>query len=46
MEPPPDPAALLAQHTYAFTYTATSLAGPGADFLREKTARSQFVLLG
>ncbi len=45
-EIPPAPAALLAQHTHPFTYTATGLSGPGADFLKAQTTRSQFVLLG
>ncbi len=42
----PDAAALLAQHTHAFAYSAAGLSGPGADFLHTATARSQFVLLG
>ena len=45
-ESKPDPAALLAAHTRPFAYTAEGLSGPGADFLRSRTAGSQFVLLG
>ena len=45
-EAPPTTESLVAQHTRAFAYTATGLTGPGADFLRAQTARSQFVLLG
>ena len=43
---PPDTTALVAQHSYAFAFTATTLEGAGADFLRAQAARSQFVLLG
>ena len=42
----PVPAELVARNSYAFSYDRTSLAGDGAAFLREQTARSQFVLLG
>lgn len=45
-ETPPSPEALVAQNTLPFAYTATELTGPGGEFLREQTARSQFVLLG
>jgi hypothetical protein len=46
-----DPAApiasdLVAANSHEFRYTAEALSGPGAAFLREATARSQFVLLG
>ena len=43
---PPALAGLVAQHSHTFLYDATVLTGPGADFLREQTAKSQFVLLG
>ena len=39
-------AALLAENTRRFDLSAEGLTGAGADFLRERTARSQFVLLG
>lgn len=45
-EPPPAPAALLTRHTHTFAYNAEGLSGPGAEFLRSQTSRSQFVLLG
>lgn len=44
--PPPNVATLLAENTFAFTYTADSLGGPGAEFLQRETAHSQFVLFG
>lgn len=39
-------AALLAANVHPFVLSADGLTGEGADFLRERTARSQFVLLG
>ena len=44
--PAPDPAALVEEHSRPFAYTAEALTGPGAEFLRQATAGSQFVLLG
>ena len=45
---PPAPAAadLVAANLHEFSYTAGTLSGPGATFLRAATAGSQFVLLG
>lgn len=43
---PPEPSALVSQHSRPFSYTSTTLEGSGAEFLRTQTARSQFVLLG
>lgn len=45
-EAPPPAETLVAQQTYTFAYTADGLTGPGADFLRQQTASSQFVLFG
>jgi hypothetical protein len=42
----PTPAALVASNTYVFEYDPQSLQGPGADWLREASANSQFVLFG
>lgn len=39
-------AALVSENSRPFVLTDAGLSGPGADFLREQTARSQFVLLG
>ena len=40
--PPPDPAALVAEHSYAFAFadafTPGALTGPGAEFLRAQTS--------
>jgi len=45
---PPAPVAadLVAANLHEFRYTNDTLSGPGAAFLREATAHSQFVLLG
>ena len=45
---PPAPVAadLVAANRHEFRYTNDTLSGPGAAFLREATAHSQFVLLG
>jgi hypothetical protein len=43
---PPSAAELVATHLHEFEYSSRTLAGPGAQFLRNATARSQFVLLG
>ena len=47
-DPPPAPLAadLVAANLHEFKYTDGGLSGPGAAFLRQATARSQFVLLG
>lgn len=45
-EAPPPAETLVAQQTYTFAYTADGVTGPGADFLRQQTASSQFVLFG
>ena len=37
---------LVARNSYPFAYSETALGGPGAEFLRAQTARSQFVLVG
>ena len=42
----PVPVELVARNSYVFSYDRSSLSGPGAKFLREQTADSQFVLLG
>lgn len=42
----PVPAELVAANSYTFQYTEDSLDGPGADFLRDVTVNSQFVLMG
>jgi hypothetical protein len=44
--PPPSTADLVAQHSVAFSFSDSALEGAGAEFLREQTAASQFVLLG
>jgi hypothetical protein len=43
---PPRVADLVARNSYTFDFSATTLRGTGADFLRRQTADSQFVLLG
>ena len=43
---PPETPTLVAQNSYPFSYSSTTLEGPGADFIHAQTARSQFVLLG
>ena len=42
----PDPRALLAQNSHAFSFDDASLSGPGWDVLKAATVNSQFVLLG
>lgn len=46
MSEAPVPAELVARNSHVFAYDRTSLSGDGATFLREQTAKSQFVLLG
>ena len=45
-ESPPRVADLVARNSYTFEFSATTLRGAGADFLRGQTAGTQFVLLG
>ena len=45
-ESPPRVADLVARNSYTFEFSATTLRGAGADFLRAQTAGTQFVLLG
>ncbi len=43
---PPQTPELVASNSHAFTYTATTLSGAGADLLRRELADTQFVLFG
>ena len=45
-ESPPRVADLVARNSHTFEFSATTLRGKGADFLRGQTAGAQFVLLG
>ncbi len=45
-ESPPRVADLVARNSHTFEFSATTLRGKGADFLRGQTAGTQFVLLG
>ena len=44
--PPPKTTELVAQHSYSFSFSDSTISGPGAEFLRTQTAKSQFVLFG